>query len=181
MFDERKKERIKFYKKISQTVKEYESAVINTALDSLKEDLSSKMSEVSEAFNLEFDKLYDLHIRKARLQFWKDFSCYDFVQPAKIFKVASKRGLVYEKKCLKLDKLPPAKLCESKESTLITDKYMIVLNDGCYYEFSRSEKEKAIKYLKDNNIPLNLLLFKDVLNLAFYGVIEIEEEKEKTK
>ena len=36
MFDERKKEQIKFYKKISQTVKEYESAVINTALDSLK-------------------------------------------------------------------------------------------------------------------------------------------------
>ena len=181
MFDERKKEEIEFYKKVSQTVKEYESAVINIALDSLKEDLSSKMPEVPSAFNLGFEKLDDLRTRKARLQFWKDFSCYEFVQPAKICKVASKRRLVYEKICLKLDKLPPAKLCESKESTLITDKYMIFLNDGCYYEFSRSEKERAIKYLKDNNIPLNLLLFKDVLNLAFYGIINIEEEKEKIR
>lgn len=181
MLNEERKQKLEDLKKAALSIKEYESAVINIALDSIVDDLYSEMVKISN-IRISDEKLRELNTRKIRLQFWKDFSSYEFVQPSKLCRPASKRLESCEiKECLKFGGLPSAKLHVEKEETLMAGKNMIGLYDGCYYEFSRSEKEKAIKYMKDNNIPLNLLLFKDVLNLVFYGVIEIEEEKENVK
>lgn len=181
MLNEERKQKLEDLKKAALSIKEYQAAVINIALDSIVDDLYSKLVKVS-GIKVSNEKLIELNTRKIRLQFWEDFSCYEFVQPSRLCRPASQRDESCEiKECLKFGGVPSAKLRVEKEETLMAGKNMIGLNDGCYYEFSKSEKERAIKYMKDNNIPLNLLLFKDVLNLVFYGIINIEEEKENVK
>lgn len=114
--------------------------------------------------------------RKIRVEFWQEVGKYDFINPAKISKRATKKDdNVKIKECLLLKNIP-YNLRLSFPATLLNGEYIIKCYGDCMYQFSMSEKENAIEYMQENNIPLVQNLFKDVLILFFYKKINIEEK-----
>ena len=179
MMNEEKIKRLEELKEMALDAKKYQEAVMNVALDAITEDLENTTIE-EPIIPINEEKKEKLITSKIRVEFWQQFSGYDFINPPRIGKCATLRSNSKRiKDCLCLSGVP-YKLKTETERMLLDGVYRIPINDGCYYEFGMMEKQKAVNYMKENNIPLTIRLYKDVLNLMLYDVITIEE-KEKSR
>ena len=151
-------------KKIKKSIMSQQEEIIKQALNDVIQDIEDEEK---------LTKGFDCNI--IRLRYYMKYSQFDISLQCLCRAATKEVNSLKIKECLGLRAMPH-KLLTANEELLLNYGYG---KNG--HMFTQEEKANAIEFMKKNNIPFNLGLFKDVLVCMEYGVIGLEEEKEEEK